>query len=94
MTKHKNEITVGDLAEDTRALLSATAHVAGEEVAAARERVTSALEAAKETVLAARDKAVAGAKATDKAIRTHPYQAIGIAFGVGALVGFFLARRK
>ena len=29
---------------------------------------------------------VAAAKATDKAVREHPYQAIGIAFGVGLLI--------
>jgi len=27
------------------------------------------------------------AKATDRAVREHPYQAIGVAFGVGLLVG-------
>ena len=32
-------------------------------------------------------------KAADKVIRDHPYQTIGIAFGVGLLIGF-LARRR
>lgn len=41
----------------------------------------------------AEEKAVEGAKAADKAIRTHPYQTVGIAFGLGLLIGF-LARRK
>jgi ElaB/YqjD/DUF883 family membrane-anchored ribosome-binding protein len=41
----------------------------------------------------AEEKAVEGAKAADKVIRTHPYQTIGIAFGLGLLIGF-LARRK
>ena len=51
------------------------------------------MEAARETYSRMQDKAVQGAKATDKAIRENPYQAIGIAFGVGALVGFLLSRR-
>ena len=47
----------------------------------------------KEVIQRAEEKAVERAKAADKVIRTHPYQTIGIAFGVGLLVGF-LARRK
>ena len=39
------------------------------------------------------EKAVEGAKATDKAIRTHPYESLGVAFGVGLLVGVLVARR-
>ena len=41
----------------------------------------------------AEEKAVERAKAADMVIRTHPYQTIGIAFGLGLLIGF-LARRK
>ncbi len=40
-----------------------------------------------------RDKAVAGAKAADEAVHEHPYKAIAIGVGVGALLGFLLARR-
>ena len=35
------------------------------------------------------DQATATAKATDRSIREHPYQAIGFAFGLGLLVGVF-----
>ena len=96
MNRHSNGIrdNIGNLVEDSRALLAATADVAGEKVAAARERVASALEAAKETYAQAQKNAVAGAKATDKLIREHPYHAIGIAFGVGALIGLLLGRRN
>ena len=41
----------------------------------------------------AEEKAVERAKAADKVIRDHPYQTIGIAFGLGLLIGV-LARRK
>lgn len=41
----------------------------------------------------AEEKAVERAKAADKVIREHPYQTIGIAFGLGVLLGV-LARRK
>jgi ElaB/YqjD/DUF883 family membrane-anchored ribosome-binding protein len=35
-----------------------------------------------------------GARATDEMVRSHPYQSIGIAFGIGALLGFLLTRRQ
>ena len=41
----------------------------------------------------AEEKAVERAKAADRVIRDHPYQTIGIAFGLGLLIGV-LARRK
>jgi ElaB/YqjD/DUF883 family membrane-anchored ribosome-binding protein len=41
-----------------------------------------------------RDKAARGLKATHKAVQEHPYKAIGIALGVGVIIGFLLARRS
>lgn len=95
MEKHEHETSndLGTLAEDARALMAATADVAGEKVADARKRLTAALEHAKEIAANVRDKAVAGAKATDEAVHEHPYKAIGIALGVGMIVGFLIARR-
>ena len=81
------------LAEDARALMAATADVAGEKVAEARNRLAVALERGKEIAGSVRDKAVKGAKAADETVREHPYQAIGIALGVGAVIGFLVARR-
>jgi ElaB/YqjD/DUF883 family membrane-anchored ribosome-binding protein len=83
---------MGTLAEDARALVAATADVAGEKVSEARQRLAAALERGKEIYGGVRDKAVEGAKAADEAIREHPYQVIGIGFGIGALVGFLVAR--
>lgn len=82
------------LAEDAQALLAATTDVAGEKVAEARKRLTAAIEKGKETWNNVQEKAVEGAKATDEMIREHPYQAIGVAFGVGAIVGFLFSRRN
>ena len=84
---------VGTLAEDARALMAATADVAGEKVAEARKRLGAALESGKELYGRARDKALDGAKAADEAVHEHPYQAIGVALGLGALLGYLLARR-
>ena len=84
---------MGTLAEDARALMTATADVAGEKVADARKRVADALESAKEIAGRVRDQAVDYAKAADEAVHEHPYKAIGIALGVGALLGYLVSRR-
>ena len=84
---------MGQLAEDARALMAATAEVAGEKVGEARKRLAAALDSAKEIAGKVRDKAVAGAKATDEAVHEHPYQAIAIGVGVGAILGYLIARR-
>jgi ElaB/YqjD/DUF883 family membrane-anchored ribosome-binding protein len=84
---------MGALAEDARALWSATADVAGEKVGQARKRLAAALESAKSVAANVREKAVAGAKATDEAVHEHPYQAIAIGVGVGVLAGYLLGRR-
>ena len=84
---------MGTLAEDARALMAATADVAGEKVSEARKRLADALESGKKILGRVKEKAVEGAKATDEAVREHPYQAIAVAFGVGALVGYLAARR-
>lgn len=84
---------LGTLAQDAHALMTATADVAGEKVGEARKRLAAALERAKEMAATVREKAVAGAKATDQAVHEHPYQAIAIGVGVGALIGYLAARR-
>ena len=84
---------LGTLAEDARALMTATADVAGERVSEARKRLAAALDSGKEIYGQAREKAAECARVTDEAVHEHPYQAIGIAFGVGALIGYLAARR-
>jgi ElaB/YqjD/DUF883 family membrane-anchored ribosome-binding protein len=95
MSKNTHEVSdaMGTLAEDARALISATADVAGEKVGEARKRLASALDSAREMAGRVRDKAVQGAKAADEAVHEHPYQAIAIGVGVGAILGFLAARR-
>ena len=84
---------VSQLADDARALMAATADVAGEKVVEARKRLAAALESGKEMYGRVRDKAVAGAKVADQTVRENPYQAIAIGVGVGALIGYLIARR-
>ena len=83
-----------EVAEDAQELLNATANATDKTVVDARRRLSAALDAAKNAYMRVQKKAVAGAQATDKAIRENPYQAMAIAFGLGALVGILISRRN
>ena len=91
---HSAKSNLEEIVDDTRALLAATAHATEDTVVEARNRLKSALDATTNTCVRVKDRALATAKATDKAIRQKPYHAMGIAFGVGALLGFFWSRRN
>ena len=58
-----------------------------------RMRLSTAIDSARETYRRLEEKAVAGAKATDKVIREHPYESLGVAFGLGLLVGVLVTRK-
>jgi ElaB/YqjD/DUF883 family membrane-anchored ribosome-binding protein len=95
-TEQTNEELAGDLKEvvrDAEDLMKATAGQTGEKVSEVRQRLAAALESAKATCHRLEEKTVAAAKATDRTIREHPYESIGIAFGLGLLVGVLVARR-
>jgi ElaB/YqjD/DUF883 family membrane-anchored ribosome-binding protein len=79
--------------QDGEELLRAGAQELGERGQAAREKLAAALEVAKETRRRLEERAIASAKATDRLIRDYPYQSIGVAFGIGLLIGV-LANRK
>lgn len=94
------EVTMNKLAQDFRvvmhdaeALIKATAGDLGEKAREARARLATSLESARSGLHKIEDQALAGAKATDKVIRDHPYESIGVAFGVGLLIGVLVGRR-
>ena len=78
-TTHADAADLADAAEETAAQAS--------------EKLTSVLESTKAFVNSVRDKAVATAKATDKAVQTHPYKSLAIATGIGLAFGYLMARR-
>ena len=78
---------------DAEAILQATTGQAGEKMGELRERLSSALDSARATCARLQEKAVAGAKVADKTIREHPYESVGVAFGVGLLIGVLVGRR-
>ena len=83
-----------DIADDARTLISATADAADEKVVEARDRLDTALDAAQETYAKVQKKAVEGVRAFDQAVQDNPYQALGLAFGAGVVIGFLLSRRN
>jgi ElaB/YqjD/DUF883 family membrane-anchored ribosome-binding protein len=95
-TEQANERLAGDLKalmRDAEELMKATAGQAGEKVAELRSRLSAAIESAKATCHRLEEKTVAAAKATDRTIREHPYESVGIAFGIGLLVGVLVGRK-
>ncbi len=78
---------------DGEELLKAGTQSLSERGMAARERLAAALEVAKETRRRLEERARASAQAADHYIHEHPYQSIGLAFGIGMLLGFLVLRR-
>ncbi len=88
---------LGTLAHDAEALLAATSGDVSEKAVEARGRLTAALEKARSTYKEIQTKGIESAKAAakkaDATIRAHPYESIGIAFGIGVLLGALLRRK-
>jgi ElaB/YqjD/DUF883 family membrane-anchored ribosome-binding protein len=82
---------------DAEEMLSATADQAGEKVATLRARIQARLHDAKvrlgeaEAVLVAKTKAAA--RATDAYVHESPWTSIGVAAGLGLLLGLAITRR-
>ena len=81
------------LIRDAEALLKAGATEAGGEMEELKSRLQASVGRMKETCQDLEQKVVTGAKATDKVIREHPYESIGVALGVGLLIGVLVTRK-
>lgn len=82
---------------DAEELLRATASQAGDQIVAARERIQDSLYRAKvklaELEGVVLDSTREVARATDDYVHDHPWRAVGIAAGVGLIVGLLISRR-
>ena len=81
------------LVQDSEVLLQDSTAAASEKARHLRERLASTMEAAKANYARLQAKAKDGAKATDKLIHEYPYRAMGVALGVGVLIGWLVRRR-
>ncbi len=82
---------------DAEELLKATASTAGEKVSVARERIQDSLHKAKVKLAEAEDvivlKGKEAAHVTDEYVHENPWRAVGIAAGVGLIIGLLIGRR-
>lgn len=82
---------------DAEALIRATANQGGEAVANLRVKAEESVAAAKEKLAEAQDalieKGRVAAKATDDYVHDKPWHAVGIAAGIGLVVGLLIGRR-
>ena len=97
VTKDKLIEDLKVVAQDVEELLRATASQTGEKIAAARTRAEETLRSARmrlsETSDDVAESARAAATAADDYVRDNPWQAVGIAAGIGLVVGLVLGRR-
>jgi len=97
VTKEKLMADLRMVIADAEELIKATASQTGEKITAARARAEESLRAAKnrlaETQAAVIGKAKAAAKATDDYVHENPWKAVGVAAGVGFILGILVSRR-
>lgn len=82
---------------DAEALLKATANQGGETIAAIRAKAEISLANAKARLTDAQDalleKSRLAARATDDYVHENPWRAVGIAAGMGVIIGLLIGRR-
>jgi ElaB/YqjD/DUF883 family membrane-anchored ribosome-binding protein len=82
------------LVRDAESLVRATAGDLNERTREARVQLTAAIERSKVLGQQLKDHAVAGAHLADEAIHKQPYPLVGIAFGLGLLIGILVGRDR
>ena len=104
MSTNSSEVSTDKLVEDLKvvmrdaeALIKATSAQTGEKIQEVRARAEESLRQAQTRLSALEDEALQRARevadATEEYVRENPWQSIGIAAGVGLLVGLLLSRR-
>jgi len=94
VTKDRLVNDLKNVVSDSEELLKELAGELSERGKQARARLMATLESAKETCGELKEKAKAGAEAADTAVREHPYTSIGVAFGIGLVIGVLVCRRR
>jgi len=97
---HSGE-TAEEVLQNLRTLISEAEELIGSGVATTssevledvRSRLSDGLEKLNDYYGTAKEKVAAGARRTDETIRSHPYESLAIALGVGVLVGALIRRQ-
>lgn len=83
--------------EDAEALLKATSTLTGEKLQEVRARAEESLRQAKVRLAEVEEEAMRRAKeiadAADEYVRENPWQSVGIAAGIGLVLGLLISRR-
>lgn len=83
---------------DAEALLKATAHQAGEKVQEVRAKAEQSVQAARERLAELKESAMDKTRELvdegEEYVRKNPWQSVGIAAGVGLLLGLLIGRRR
>ena len=100
MTTAQKDTLMSDLrvgVADAEELLRMTANQAGEAAADLRSRIQARMSQAKADLVHLQEAAVVKAKAaghaTDEFVHSNPWKSIGIAAGIGLVVGLLVSRR-
>ena len=98
VTKEKLMDDLRVVMADAEALIKATAGQAGEQIAVARARAEESLKVARERLIEAQAVVVArtkaAARATDEYVHENPWKAVGVAAGLGFVIGLLINRRN
>lgn len=85
------------LMADAQALIEATEDHPGEAIASIRNKALETLSGAKESLSnlegSLSDKAKVVAESADDFVHRNPWEAVGVAAGLGLLIGLFIRRR-
>lgn len=85
------------LSHDAETLLAATASDVSDKATEARARLSEAVRRAKATCNELQRDTIASARAAaergEEMVKTHPYESMGAAFGLGLLFGLLLGRK-
>jgi len=96
-SKERLAADLRQLIADAESLVAETAHHSEGRIVALRERVTENLKAARYKLADVEDaikvKTREVARATDDYVHEHPWSAMGVAAGVGLIVGMIISRR-
>lgn len=88
---------LANVMRDAEALMKASAGQGGDKVDEARTRILESLEGARRRLLEIERSAVRHGEeavvATEEYVKRNPWQSVGIAAGVGLIVGVLLTRR-